>query len=88
MPGPSVWPKGTVRDHHVGLYELILGLMAAAILCWLIANATWQVHGKFNEYFEKFRRYYGGLLLWALQHRGEVVAGFAVLVLCSCSLSF
>jgi multidrug efflux pump subunit AcrB len=86
--GPIGIAQAWIRENHIGLYELILGLVAAVVLCWLIAHVTWAVHDKFNHVFEKFRRYYGGLLLWALQHRGEVVAGFAVLVICSCSLFF
>jgi multidrug efflux pump subunit AcrB len=77
-----------MRGNQTLVYELLITAVAAVIFCWLVVNVTWRVHDKFNVVFEKFRRFYGGLLLWALQHRGEVVAGFIVLVLCSCSLFF
>src|SRR5678810_1321942 len=40
----------------------------------------------FNRQFEKLRRGYGGLLSWALEHRGWVAGAFAVLVIGSCAL--
>jgi multidrug efflux pump subunit AcrB len=80
--------EGWIHDNKSTVFMLLLALGAAAILCWLIANVTWKVHNAFNTVFEKFRRYYGGLLAWALGHRAEVVGGFAVLVIVSCSLFF
>jgi multidrug efflux pump subunit AcrB len=77
-----IYTNGTIVN------ESLLGLAAFIVLCWLIVHTIWPVHAKFNNVFEKFRRYYGGLLLWALEHRAEVVAGFGVLVICSCSLFF
>ena len=77
---------GWIQANQMIAYAVLLSLLAAAVLCWLIAHFAWQVHDKFNIAFEKFRRYYGGLLSWALGHRVEIVAGFAALVLVSCGL--
>ena len=37
----------------------------------------WRVHFAFNRRFVRFRAAYTGLLDWALDHRGPVLAGFA-----------
>ncbi len=49
-------------------------------------NWIWRTHEKFNVYFEKFRRFYGGYLTLALEHRGIVVGLFATMVVLSCML--
>jgi multidrug efflux pump subunit AcrB len=49
-------------------------------------NWIWRTHQKFNVYFEKFRRFYGGYLTVALEHRGIVVGLFAAMVVLSCML--
>jgi multidrug efflux pump subunit AcrB len=40
----------------------------------------WRVHDRFNDQFERFRRFYGGLLAWGLAHRPAVFWAFAALV--------
>jgi multidrug efflux pump subunit AcrB len=49
-------------------------------------NVMWRFHDLFNGLFEKFRRIYGGMLATSLEHRGLVLAGFALLVLVSLGL--
>jgi multidrug efflux pump subunit AcrB len=68
---------------HVRLLGMIALVIPALIaLCWLVL----QVHGVFNRMFEAVRLFYGGLLDWALAHRGLVVAAFLLLAVGSCSL--
>jgi multidrug efflux pump subunit AcrB len=43
----------------------------------------WRTHERFNVYFEKFRRMYGGYLDWALDHRKLVTAGFGIFIVAS-----
>ncbi len=38
----------------------------------------WRVHFAFNRRFVRFRAAYAGLLDWALDHRGPVLAGFVI----------
>jgi multidrug efflux pump subunit AcrB len=78
--------EGWIYTNRTVAIQVILALIAAGILFWLIGKVIWQVHDRFNIIFEKLRRYYGGLLLWALTHRALIVAGFTVLVIVSCSL--
>ena len=75
---------------HNPATDLLLGLavLAAVVLGWLIVHLTGPVHDRFNVFFERLRRAYGGLLAWALGHRAEVVGGFTVLVAVSCCLLF
>jgi multidrug efflux pump subunit AcrB len=47
----------------------------------------WHVHHLFNRRFEMMRASYSGLLDWFLRHRGLVLAGFAIFVAGSLSLS-
>ncbi len=79
---------GWVRDNPLVVAMVALILVAIVPLCWLVAHVTWPVHNAFNKVFEKFRRAYGGLLMWCLTNRGLVCAVFALLVLVSCSLVF
>jgi multidrug efflux pump subunit AcrB len=48
----------------------------------------WRIHFAFNRRFERFRAFYTGLLDWALDHRGAVLAGFLLFSLGSLSLAF
>jgi multidrug efflux pump subunit AcrB len=60
-----------------------------ALLRFLIGNnLIWRFHEAFNTQFERFRRFYGGLLKLALDHRPTAVGAFAVLVVISLSLFF
>jgi len=46
----------------------------------------WRTHDAFNAQFEKLRRFYGGMLAWALSHRAAVTGFFAILVIFSLAL--
>ncbi len=46
----------------------------------------WRVHGAFNHQFEAMRSRYRGALHWSLEHRGPVIAVFAIF--CLGSLGF
>ncbi len=51
-------------------------------------NWIWRVHNAFNRGFEKFRRFYGGYLTLALEHRLVVTLVFGLFVAGSCLLVF
>ncbi len=59
----------------------IVGFILAASF-----NLIWPVHNAFNRQFERFRRFYGGFLMAALEHKFIVVGVFALFVLLSCLL--
>ncbi len=82
--------RAWIIAHGIGVTECVISLIAIGILVWLIGrfNLIWRVHHSFNDQFEKLRRVYGGLLAWALEHRGSVVIGFVSLALLSCLLTF
>jgi multidrug efflux pump subunit AcrB len=44
----------------------------------------WRIHERFNVHFERFRRFYGGYLDWALDKPKLVTGIFAVFVFGSC----
>jgi multidrug efflux pump subunit AcrB len=83
-----VFLGGAIKERWLGLSQLLLGLLAVGCIIWIIArlNLVWRVHYAFNDVFEKFRRMYGGLLDWALDHRGIIVTAFSILVVGSCFL--
>jgi multidrug efflux pump subunit AcrB len=92
-PGGPLAPWGSwlcalLTEYHVLVGWVLVGLAAAIILLLLIArfNLIWRVHDAFDRRFEKFRRYYGGLLVWSLDHRPTVVVAFLLLVAGSCAL--
>jgi multidrug efflux pump subunit AcrB len=70
------------------IFMSLLALAAAIAILYIVArlDLIWRTHDKFNDYFEKLRRYYGGALVWALSHRPTVTAAFGILVLVSCCL--
>jgi multidrug efflux pump subunit AcrB len=74
------------KSNPLSAVEYALILAVAIVFCWMVAHLTGPINKVFNRLFERFRLFYGGLLAWALAHRGEVIAGFTVLVLVSCSL--
>ncbi|HEX4446556.1 MAG TPA: efflux RND transporter permease subunit, partial [Polyangiaceae bacterium] len=43
-------------------------------------DIIWRTHERFNVHFERLRRFYGGYLDWALEHRKSVTAGFLVFI--------
>jgi multidrug efflux pump subunit AcrB len=51
-------------------------------------NLVWRVHYAFNRQFERLRRFYGGMLAWALSHRLVVTIAFVAIVAGSCALLF
>jgi multidrug efflux pump subunit AcrB len=55
-----------------------LVLMAGVVLLRFILRQRliWRIHDVFNGYFERMRRLYGGLLVWALAHPISVAAAF------------
>ena len=48
---------------------------------------AWRVHYLFNRRFEMFRAAYVSLLHWTLDHRGPVLAGFAIFSIGSLALA-
>jgi multidrug efflux pump subunit AcrB len=81
-----VGTQGWIKTDPWSAVEIALSIVCLVVFCWLVVLLTKPIHDRFNILFEKFRLFYGGLLAWALRHRAEVVGGFAVLVLVSCSL--
>ena len=49
-------------------------------------GVVWRVHYIFNRRFEMMRSSYTGLLHWALDHRGPVLAGFGIFAAASLML--
>ncbi len=82
--------EGWAIENWRGLVEMVLGAVAIGLALWLIGrlNLLWRTHHAFNRQFEKLRRVYGGLLDWALDHRGWVVGAFSILVVLSLGLLF
>jgi multidrug efflux pump subunit AcrB len=66
---------------------LVIGLIGGLLVLIARFNLIWRAHDLFNAGFEKFRRWYGALLAWALDHRVAVTCGFALLVITSLALS-
>jgi len=62
----------------MGSFGLVAGVCLVFLFVW--------IHPAFNWGFEKFRRFYGGFLDWALAHRGITVAGFVIFALGSLAL--
>ncbi len=74
--------------HWRTLAMICLGLVAFVAVVYIIAafDLIWRVHDAFNAQFERLRRIYGGLLAWALAHRGAVTVVFAILAIGSLAL--
>ncbi len=84
-------PMGTGIAASVGQWIIghgrLIGLVSfgtAGVLCLIYLFVL--IHPAFNFVFEKFRRFYGGLLDWSLDHRIAVCGGFFILVTGSCFL--
>ena len=77
-----------VAVHWIGLVQTLLMLIAIGLVFWLIGrlNLIWRTHHAFNHQFEKLRRFYGGLLAYALSHASLIVGAFTVLVIISLGL--
>ena len=78
--------SGWVRENKATAGLIALAVLILFPFAWLVVHLTGPVHNGFNRGFERLRRAYGGLLVWALSHRAEVVGGFVVLVAVSCAL--
>ena len=70
------------------LYVAVLG--SGALLAVLMARTgmIWRIHFAFDRQFEKFRRVYGGVLAWALDHRAITAGCFIITVAVSCAALF
>ncbi|HPP27757.1 MAG TPA: efflux RND transporter permease subunit [Phycisphaerae bacterium] len=92
-PASGFWGRAREIGGAVIAYRRTLGgwllvIVGGAGLLWGIDryDLIWRVHAAFDRRFEQFRRFYGGLLAWALSHRPTVVIGFLTLVAGSCGL--
>jgi multidrug efflux pump subunit AcrB len=76
--------------HRRGLvgWALLIGAGIGLLRCIGYYNLVWRIHDAFDAQFERFRRFYGGLLVWALRHRMAVVSSFVLLAAVSCGLLF
>jgi multidrug efflux pump subunit AcrB len=73
---------GWTQTHHSTLIWTSVVLVVLGALAALANefNLIWRIHDAFNEQFEKLRRFYGGVLAWALGNRAFVVAAFLLFV--------
>src|SRR5262249_2905662 len=88
---PLVSLSETVKMlHEDGITALLwlgMAVMLTSAFYYIMQNNwIWRTHRVFNDYFEKFRKFYGGFLAFALHHRIAVLAVFIVFVLGSCIL--
>ena len=69
---------------HAVVTPLVVAAIAFIVLVGLryslMNDYVWKVHEKFNDQFEKLRRFYGSLLTWGLENRGIVLAFFIAMV--------
>jgi multidrug efflux pump subunit AcrB len=81
--------RSWITAHPRLLAMIIMSLLAAGCFLWLINyfDLIWRTHDLFNAGFEKFRRAYGGLLAWSLNHRTAVVVAFGILTIGSWGLA-
>ncbi len=66
---------------------MVLALLVAVIYLIARFDLIWRTHDAFNVQFERVRRFYGGVLVWALDHRWLTAGAFGLLVLSSLVLS-
>ncbi|HVT89804.1 MAG TPA: efflux RND transporter permease subunit [Tepidisphaeraceae bacterium] len=61
---------------------VLLAIVAVVSLLYLITSLDliWRTHDVFNAAFERLRRFYGGMLAWALGARTIVAVAFTILV--------
>jgi multidrug efflux pump subunit AcrB len=80
---------GLVVEDGSTLLQLVIVLVMFAIAVYCVAqyNLVWRTHDAFNVQFEKLRRFYGGMLSMALEHRGVVVGSFSIFVIISLMLA-
>jgi multidrug efflux pump subunit AcrB len=66
---------------------VVMGIGLTALIHLVFQNDwIWRTHEAFNRSFEKFRRFYGGFLTYALEHRLLVTIAFVAFVGLSCGL--
>jgi multidrug efflux pump subunit AcrB len=66
---------------------LALGVLLTAVIYEIFQNNwIWRTHQAFNRQFEKLRRFYGGFLKLALEHRLTTAAITVIFVVGSCFL--
>jgi multidrug efflux pump subunit AcrB len=66
---------------------LALGILLTAVIYEVFQNNwIWRTHQAFNRQFEKLRRFYGGFLKLALEHRLATAAITVIFVVGSCFL--
>jgi multidrug efflux pump subunit AcrB len=77
QPAARKW----IHAHGTTLALAAMAIAAAGILIWIVGrlDLLWKFHRSFDRGFEHLRRFYGGLLEWALDHRGWVVGAFVCL---------
>ncbi len=76
------------------VHEAVVLLVAAAVVLVVVTGVhycarngyIWKLHERFNEQFERLRRFYGSLLTWSLESRGIVLAVFILLAASAVSL--
>jgi len=82
----------TLRDHTRETLMTLARVAAFGVLITTIVyevfqnNWIWRTHQAFNRQFEKFRRFYGGFLALALEHRLVTAGVTLVFVAGSCFL--
>jgi multidrug efflux pump subunit AcrB len=92
MPGFITELPAAFRENRFGtikpfiLWFLLILLAVSVIHYILLNNWIWRSHEAFNVHFERFRKFYGGFLGFALHHRISVLAVFVVFVIGSCVL--
>jgi multidrug efflux pump subunit AcrB len=92
MPNWLVELPQTWRESGPALVGTVLRIIALSILLTGVVyeifqnNWIWRTHQAFNRQFEKLRRFYGGFLALALEHRFATVAIMLVFVVGSCFL--
>ncbi|MBS0196515.1 MAG: efflux RND transporter permease subunit [Planctomycetes bacterium] len=76
----TAWNRA-VADPQI-TFAWFAAMAAAATLLLLIVRyaLVWRVHFAFNRQFERFRRFYGGLLYWTLEHRAIASVMFLLFV--------
>jgi multidrug efflux pump subunit AcrB len=86
LPGVGKW----IFAHWLILILATAVIVTLILLLRLIAkhDLLWRFHGWFEGKFDRFRRGYGGMLVWALEHRASVIVGFLLLVVITFILVF
>ena len=85
IPAAREWTLANWR--MVSMYGLGLIAFVAILVIITHFDLIWRTHNAFNAQFEKLRRFYGGVLVWTLEHRAPVAIAFGILVICSLGLS-